>query len=203
MTYVYWIHNEDHDIMSGGYVGVTNNPTKRFLSHKNKNRKISHDAIFDIIFEGSREDSFELEYLLRPHKNIGWNSAIGGRHGWRHGFSHSDQTKEKLKSFWNEERKLQASKTRKASNEKMKGQKREKQSLNMRGEKNPMFGTKRPQHVKDAVSKAHKDKSPANLIEMYCIHCRKKVNPTSLLKYHGLNRKNCISKEDYDKLYLG
>lgn len=201
MTYVYWIHYSDHDITKDGYVGVTNDPKQRFLAHKRKNKKISEDAIFDIIFEGTREESFELEYLLRPQKNIGWNNAIGGQHGWRYGFSHTTESKDKMKSAWTDDRKSNASKMRKIINKGMKGQKREKQSENMRGEKNPMFGTTRPQHVKDAVSNAHKNKTPHNKIECYCMYCRKKSNPYSLKKYHGIGKTNCISKEEYDQLY--
>lgn len=143
--------------------------------------------MFDIIFEGSRQECFKLEKELRPTKGIGWNNAVGGSHGWRNGFSHSDETKEKLKNAWTCERRAAASHSRPEHSEKMKGRKRPDHTIKMSGSNNPMFGKTQPEHVRTAISAARKGKSPSNKIEFYC-----KVSPTTLLKYHGLGKKNCV-----------
>lgn len=86
--HIYWIHHIDHiDVFSQGYVGISNNPSERFIQHKsNTNKHLSNafskykeeEIIVDILLESSEEYCKHLEYLLRPKQNIGWNIAIGG-----------------------------------------------------------------------------------------------------------------------------
>lgn len=86
MTYVYWIHLPYSNILSDGYVGVTNNPERRWKEHKTKNKTaIVHKAIkkydelvYEIMWQGSEEDALELEEYLRPTEKIGWNLTAGG-----------------------------------------------------------------------------------------------------------------------------
>jgi len=172
MNYVYWIY--DHTCLDpsiDGYVGVTHNVQNRYKAHLRNNR-VPKGSTFKILLEGSRESCFLYERELRPKKNIGWNNAAGGSHGWQIGFSHSEETKNLLKQRWTKERKEKASNFRLEFNKKLKGQKRPKQSEAMTGSKNPMYGSKRPDHVKIAVSKAHLGKEAPNKIESYCIFCR-------------------------------
>lgn len=87
MTLVYWIHCPEHkDILSQGYIGVTQNISRRLNEHQlftnnkhltnawNKYEKI----ITSILLKGSEEYCYYIENLLRSKENIGWNIAIGG-----------------------------------------------------------------------------------------------------------------------------
>jgi hypothetical protein len=196
MSYVYWIYNDEcKDVNTDGYVGITENVDNRFKTHLKYNKRIPKDAKIKVLYEGSREECFNLEYEYRPTKGIGWNSAIGGSHGWQVGFNHSKETCEKMKEAWTNERKQIASKFKAEQNKLLKGQKRPSQSLAMMGNNNPIYGTNRPQHVKDAVSKAHKGKLPYNKMELYCIHCHKRVSTSNLKKYHGIGKKNCYGSD--------
>lgn len=87
---VYWIHSPHHeDITKQGYVGVTNNPRKRYLDHRSLSAKVysksykygvtDPSTIFEVIIVGNRESCLDLEYRCRPKKKIGWNLAIGGQ----------------------------------------------------------------------------------------------------------------------------
>lgn len=87
---VYWIHYPQHnDIMQQGYVGITNNPRKRYLDHRSLSAKVysksykegvtDPSTIFEVVIIGNRDFCLELEYNWRPTKNIGWNIAIGGQ----------------------------------------------------------------------------------------------------------------------------
>ena len=122
---------------------------------------------------------------MRPYKKIGWNNAVGGSHGWKIGFSHSEETKKILKQRWTEERKEEASSFRKEQNKKLIGQKRPKQSQAMLGSNNPIFGTKRPEYVKEAVRKAHLGKEPTNKQINYCIGCHERDSISMIKKYHN------------------
>jgi len=184
-SYLYWIYNSSCDEPQfSGYIGVTLNPTTRFRNHL-RSKRVPDDCQIKILFEGSREECFSLENELRPTKNIGWNNAVGGSHGWKHGFTHSSLTKEKMKEKWTPERKAKASDFKTLMNKKLKGQSRPKQSEKMIGENNPMFGKKRPNHVKEAVSKAQTGKTPINKQYISCLGCKQHVNKTILNKYHN------------------
>jgi hypothetical protein len=185
MNYVYWIHSSScTDHRKDGYVGVTNNPTKRYSTHIRKGR-VPIDSTISILFEGTREQCFNYEKEMRPHKNIGWNNAAGGSHGWKTGFSHSDQAKEKMSTAWSSDRKEKASEFKREHNRSLRGQRRPKQSQSMTGPNNPMFGTIRPDHVKRAVSDAHRGKTPVNKQELYCVRCHERASLSILKKYHN------------------
>src|SRR6056297_3789788 len=88
--YLYWIHrNAQKDLLSEGYIGITNDIDRRFKTHKYKAENGSklhvHLAIqkyddikFDILCVGDKEYIIELEEKLRPSSNIGWNITKGG-----------------------------------------------------------------------------------------------------------------------------
>lgn len=193
MTQVYWIFNSDcHDITKDGYVGVSTSAEMRFTQHKKRSKRFPANIEYRVIFEGTREECFNLEKELRPLPGIGWNMAVGGKHGWRIAFKHSDETTQKLKDAWTDERRQVASMFKAIQNKKLKGQKRPKQSIAMQGENNPMYGTTRPDYVKLAVSLSRKGKPPSNKLELYCIHCRKRAPLSTLKKYHGIGKINCV-----------
>lgn len=116
---------------------------------------------------------------------------MGGKHGWQIGFCHSDESKMKMKNAWTENRKQQAAAFKTENNKLLKGQKRPAQSQAMMGEKNPMFGKQRPNHVKKAISESNKGRRPHNRQELYCIFCKKRSSEYVLKKYHGLGKKEC------------
>lgn len=135
MDKVYWIRNQEcTDIKTHGYVGVSQDPAQRFKSHLKKNQRIPKTGIWlEIVFEGTRDECFAKEEELRPIKNIGWNRAVGGAHGYKKGFAHSDETRAHLKSKWTEGRRKKAGQFRGEQNKKLIGQKRPKQSQAMAG----------------------------------------------------------------------
>lgn len=86
-----------------GYVGITNNPKRRWLAHgtknntntllKNKLRKHSEKIVREIlaVFE-TRHEALWLEKTLRPFPSIGWNIQAGGGPS----SDMSDETKNKI-----------------------------------------------------------------------------------------------------------
>lgn len=86
VCYVYWIHINDN--LNEGYIGVSNNPMKRFKAHAkgpytvgNAIRKYKKKIKITKIFKGTREECFAKEASLRPHPNMGWNQDVGGYSG--------------------------------------------------------------------------------------------------------------------------
>ena len=183
MAYVYWIYDTTCSTVGvSGYVGVTNHLLNRYKSHK---RRFGDHVSVAQLYEGSRIECFEIERGLRPKSGIGWNQAIGGAQGYSQGFVHSANTRKKMKDAWTEERKKKASVIRKTQNAKQIGQKRPAQSVAMKGSNNPMLGTTRPEHVKEAVARVHRGKPAPNRQELYCVGCRQRASLSVLKKYHG------------------
>lgn len=76
---IYWIHNEDEsDIHTQGYVGITNNFKRRLAEHKRHKGKILDGRSAEIILHGEKDYCKEVEKILRPKKNIGLNIMSGG-----------------------------------------------------------------------------------------------------------------------------
>lgn len=89
---VYWYKLPTHtNINTEGYIGITNNLSRRKKEHKRNAKKASthfYNAINKYTFEALEciqvhsnitvEEASELEYSYRPSINIGWNSAQGG-----------------------------------------------------------------------------------------------------------------------------
>lgn len=93
--YLYWIRKNTHkDMFTEGYIGITNNPSRRLIAHNNalKNYKPkrtyytrdflnsfnSEDLLFSVIDCGSIDYIQNKEFLLRPVERVGWNIAVGG-----------------------------------------------------------------------------------------------------------------------------
>jgi predicted GIY-YIG superfamily endonuclease len=86
VCYVYWIHINEN--INEGYIGVSNQPMKRFKAHAkspftvgNAIRKYRKQIKIHKIFEGTREECFVREAELRPEPNMGWNQSVGGYAG--------------------------------------------------------------------------------------------------------------------------
>jgi hypothetical protein len=86
---VYWIAHKSHtDMFSQGYIGVSNNHTKRWYTHSWKTENVHFfNAIKKYGWDNLdkkivliAEDGYclDIEKKLRPSKNIGWNIAMGG-----------------------------------------------------------------------------------------------------------------------------
>lgn len=113
MTFVYWIHLEEHsDIYTEGYVGITtaDDPIKRFRKHQSDARnpstsfvvhnamnKYGDDIKFTVLHECSKDEATSLEEHYRPQPNIGWNILKGGDHPLT-GRTWSDSQREKFKA---------------------------------------------------------------------------------------------------------
>lgn len=89
MYSVYWIAHKDHtDIFSQGYVGVSNNPEKRWNGHRlspqkgyfaNAINKYGWDSLVKkVVLIGDEKYCLEIEQKLRPAEQIGWNIVAGG-----------------------------------------------------------------------------------------------------------------------------
>ena len=69
-----------------GYIGITNNPEKRFYQHKHNPvnevmRQLKNDGIkvtYTIVTKGSQSDMKAMEKWLRPRMCMGWNCQSGG-----------------------------------------------------------------------------------------------------------------------------
>ncbi len=90
--FVYWIYLEEHhDTHTQGYVGVTDNPDKRFKEHLKESKSSSPKNIHlaralskysvrrTLLFQGTKEACYDFEFDLRPNRNIGWNIQKGGK----------------------------------------------------------------------------------------------------------------------------
>ncbi len=84
---VYWIRHADHtDLMTQGYIGVTNNSDRRFAQHSRS--KGNPHFVFAIkkygwnnliktqILIAEEEYCLEVERKLRPTNSIGWNLQL-------------------------------------------------------------------------------------------------------------------------------
>ena len=93
MQTLYWIHLPEHtNPKTQGYIGVTNNFTRRKQDHiycakNNKHRnsylqrvilKYEELLCWDILFTGTAEGCYQLEEYFRNTEKIGWNLAAGG-----------------------------------------------------------------------------------------------------------------------------
>jgi hypothetical protein len=88
MCFVYWLHLPEHtDMMTEGYVGVTDDLDWRLECHKRTpNNRILKQVIppnkdrlmMDVILEADKKTCFKKERELRGGKDIGWNVRRGG-----------------------------------------------------------------------------------------------------------------------------
>ena len=163
---VYWVRQAEHtDIFSQGYVGITNNFTKRMEGHKNRPQnghfrnvinKYGWDNLAKEVVVIAEEDyCLDVEIKLRPEKGIGWNIAIGGGkppvNKWNLG------TKGIVKAWnkgipWSDEMKQKMSDAKKGT--KLLPEIYKQQALNRTGEKNVWHGKKLSDEHKKKMSLA-------------------------------------------------
>ena len=87
--HVYWIRHPDHtEILRQGYIGVSENPAKRWAYHK-KRKENTHlrnavnmygwdSLVKETVLIGDKEYCLYIEAKLRPEDKIGWNIVKGG-----------------------------------------------------------------------------------------------------------------------------
>jgi predicted GIY-YIG superfamily endonuclease len=110
--YVYWLHLLEHsDLTCEGYIGVSKDPYRRLLEHKNTAKKgynqnpylgrvlnkYNQQVLQTIIFQGTEQECYQQEENIRPNKNIGWNANKGGiKPPNMLGIPRSEETKKKI-----------------------------------------------------------------------------------------------------------
>jgi hypothetical protein len=86
---VYWVRQAEHtDIFSQGYVGITNNFTRRMKDHKRGGENAYFrnainmygwdNLVKEVIVIAEEDYCLDLEKKLRPTNEIGWNLTQGG-----------------------------------------------------------------------------------------------------------------------------
>lgn len=109
MASVYWIRLPEHDnILTQGYIGISNNAQTRFSDHKscranthltNAIKKYGWDNLVkEVILIADRLYCLIIESKLRPDIRLGWNTLPGG------GMTPDN----KGKTAWNKGKKLTA-----------------------------------------------------------------------------------------------
>jgi predicted GIY-YIG superfamily endonuclease len=85
---VYWIRYQNHtDPFKEGYIGISNDPKKRFVEHKKYSKDnnmvkgaIQKGAFIEILHSNlSENNALEIEKSYRPKELIGWNLCEGGQ----------------------------------------------------------------------------------------------------------------------------
>lgn len=96
---IYWIHSDQEtDIETQGYVGITKNLTRRLKEHRRKHNFLDN-RIVDVFLYGDKLYCKQIEKSLRPKRNIGLNIAEGGGLPPNvKGIKRSDETKAKIKA---------------------------------------------------------------------------------------------------------
>lgn len=82
---VYWIKKPAHtDIFTEGYVGISNNPDRRFREHRYGQsivaKAIRADEGVEMVNLATMDlsSALDMEKKLRPTSRIGWNQVEGG-----------------------------------------------------------------------------------------------------------------------------
>jgi hypothetical protein len=199
MAHLYWIHLEEHNnISSEGYIGVSKQVEKRLKDHTYMLETNMHENIhlsraflkyenlrYDVLLEAPEQYCYDIEFLLRPAYNIGWNIAPGGNKpppseiGRGKGRKLSEEHKNSIakSSYFNvfnksEERKKLTSKTMKGV-PKTEVQKR-KQSESMKGK---LVGEKNA--MANPINRLKVSESKIGTISLYKDGVRKMAKPNS------------------------
>lgn len=89
--YVYWYRLPEHsDPHRDGYIGITNDVTRRHKEHKqaaNAGVSKTHfcnalckygNIIHEVLHKCTKDEALEFEFYYRSETNVGWNTAAGG-----------------------------------------------------------------------------------------------------------------------------
>ena len=79
---VYHIRTKGNTDLSSGYIGVTNNISRRMCQHKHSGL-LNNLTEMVILFVGTKDKCHYYEWVLRPWYNIGLNKAPGGNPSMR------------------------------------------------------------------------------------------------------------------------
>jgi hypothetical protein len=91
MYYLYAIGKDIKEPYDQCYIGVTNNPLRRWENHKKskytvgefiRTHELQFDKNFKILYTGSDEECFNLEEKYRPQPLMGLNESTGGKGGY-------------------------------------------------------------------------------------------------------------------------
>jgi hypothetical protein len=197
---VYWIYEDGMtDYRTQGYIGITSKPaTVRHKQHILKNPHVHAKTFIRELFVGTREECFKREFEYRPVRGIGWNRAVGGSHGWRNGFTHTDAAKAKMAAAWTPARRATASVLKTEENKKLIGQKRPAQSAAMAGEGNSMAGRNHTNKTREKMSLSRKGKATWNkgkhmkFTTRTCPHCGLIGDGPNMTRYHFENCKELV-----------
>lgn len=81
---VYHMHYPYETDTMLGYIGVTGDLSKRKWKHRNDPvnhltaEAVSNGVVFTVIYRGTEKECLDIEKVLRPDTNIGWNIRTGG-----------------------------------------------------------------------------------------------------------------------------
>ena len=168
--------------------------TYYFTSSKNV-KPIFNEFDWEIIFEGTREEVFQLESdLIRQHWRQPYllNKNCGGeKFNCTH---HSNETKQKMSEskkgekcyLYNKKKENHPKYNKNSSNET-----KQKMSESKKGENNPLFG-KIPWNKGKSKSEEHKQKLKKPKVKIICPHCGKEGGSNALKRYHF---ENCKQKK--------
>lgn len=199
MAHIYWIHLEEHnDISKEGYIGVSNQVEKRLKDHAylletnmHENVHLSRaflkyeDLRYDVLLKAPEQYCYDIEFVLRPSYNIGWNIAPGGnkpppaKTGRGKGRKLSEEHKKSIakSSYFNifnksEERKNLTSKTMKGVSKSQEQKKKQSESMKGKlvGEKNAMA---------NPINRLKVSQSKIGTISLYKDGVRKMAKPNS------------------------
>lgn len=199
MAHVYWIHTFDHsDITREGYIGVSKKVDRRLKYHTTMLEANLHENVhlsraflkyedlkYDVLLEAPEQYCYEIEFLLRPTYNIGWNIAPGGnkpppsKKGRGQGRKLSEEHKKSIakSSYFNvfnksEERKTLTSKTMKGVPKSQEQKKKQSESMKGKlvGEKNSMA---------NPINRLKVSQSKLGTISLYKNGVRKMAKPNS------------------------
>ena len=102
MYYVYAIGKNIKEPYDECYIGVTNDPERRWIAHTKskytvgkfiRDHHLTFEQNFVIIYSGTEEECFEMEVKYRPFPLMGLNESNGGRGGHT---SYSQERNKKL-----------------------------------------------------------------------------------------------------------
>ena len=193
---IYWIHLPEHtNIFEEGYIGVSINPKKRLVEHKKRNDnphltnalKKHTDIIHTILLVGEENYCYELENILRPKENIGWNINCGGAKPPNHKGKHLSAECRRKQSEYRQGRPLSKEHSMRISQGKMghvqSEETKRKISESKKGQICGMVGKKHSEETKLKISNSKKGCIGPNLGKRMSDEQKRKISETKKRKF--------------------